>query len=81
MSEEKHIIWSNIDLDLDDWYDDLHEEYIDKYIIVWYIWKGGDIRYMAIILKWIKNKYLSINRWYYKNATFTKHYIVLKTEK
>ena len=27
MSEKKHIIWSNIDLDLDDWYDDLHEEY------------------------------------------------------
>lgn len=27
MSEEKHIIWSNIDLDLDDWYDDLYEEY------------------------------------------------------
>ena len=27
MSEEKHIIWSNIDLDLDDCYDDLHEEY------------------------------------------------------
>lgn len=27
MPEEKHIIWSNIDLDLDDWYDDLHEEY------------------------------------------------------
>lgn len=34
MPEQKHIIWSNIDLDLDDWYDDLHEEYIDKYIIV-----------------------------------------------
>ena len=27
MPEQKHIIWSNIDLDLDDWYDDLHEEY------------------------------------------------------
>lgn len=29
MPEQKHIIWSNIDLDLDDWYDDLHEEYED----------------------------------------------------
>lgn len=27
MTETKHIVWSNIDLDLDDWYDDLHEQY------------------------------------------------------
>ena len=27
---EKHIIWSNINLDLDDWKDDLKEEYPDK---------------------------------------------------
>ncbi len=30
MSDEKHIIWSNCDLDLDDWRDDLAEEYPDK---------------------------------------------------
>ena len=30
MSEEKHIIWSNYNLDLDDWRDDLRAEYPDK---------------------------------------------------
>lgn len=30
MSEEKHIIWSNYNLDLDDWRDDLQAEYPDK---------------------------------------------------
>lgn len=27
MAKTKHVIWSNLDLDLDDWRDDLLEEY------------------------------------------------------
>ena len=28
-SEEKHIIWSNYDLDYEDWKDDLEENYLE----------------------------------------------------
>ena len=30
MSAENHVIWSNYDLDLDDWRDDLQAEYPEK---------------------------------------------------
>ena len=30
MSEEKHLIWSNYDLDYDDWRDDLEADYPDN---------------------------------------------------